>query len=479
MKTRKALQCLAFLLCLLLAIPFAAFAEGEAEGTPKQEPSTYSGTPDTSWFTESNPQYDAETKTYTLTSADQFAGLAKVVSEENSWLAGYTIRLGVDVVFNAGSVEDWASGEAPANAYTPIQEFSGTFDGDGHIISGVYFYEGATGNVGLFSTLNGATVKNLAIVNSMFVGSTQIGALVGRIRGNAATISDIYVDAMIFATKHHAGGIVGALETSTDKPMNGQTSIERCAFAGSVSAFTGQYSGGIMSNSNGVEFVLRNCINMGEIGANTKRAGGIIGTSWILNNTKTTVIEYCINAGAVNTPESAGTIIGYHKVNALNLSHYISLSGSVKNNTVIGEIPDVEPVLTDGQVMTEAEIKAFTGWEGWVSVADSYPMPSRTVADMLTRAKNADTPEPTPNPGPNPGSDEKPSDSTPTGTATGKPEQSTEKPSDTTPSTSGSTASTEPAENKAGCKSSVGAGLPLAVLLLCGAWLGRKERKNR
>lgn len=472
MKTKKALQCLAFLLCLLLAIPFASFAEGEAEDTPKQEPSTYSGTPDTTWFTESNPQYDAATKTYTLTSADQFAGLAKVVSEENSYLAEYTIRLGVDIVFNTGSVEDWAAGDTPANSYTPIPEFSGTFDGDGHIISGVYFYDGGAGNVGLFSTLNGATVKNLAIVNSMIVGSTQVGALVGRIRGNAATISDIYSDAMIFATKHHAGGIVGALETSTDRPMNGQTSIERCAFSGSVSAFTGQYSGGILSNSNGVEFILRNCINMGEIGANTKRAGGIIGTSWFLNNALTTVIEYCINVGAVNTPASAGAIIGYHKNNALNLSHYISLSGSVKDNTVIGEIPNVEPVLTDGQVMTEAEIKAFSGWEGWVSVADSYPMPSQTVADMLTKAKDIATPETNPDPGQSPDSDEKPSDSTPAE----QPEQSTEKPADTTPTTE----STEkPAEDKAGCESSVGAGLPLVVLLLGGAWLGRKERKNK
>ena len=56
--------------------------------------------------------------------------------------------------------------------------YAGTFDGDGHTISGLQVSGGDC--VGLFGYVNGGTVKNLNLVVTSVSGSSNVGSVVGR-----------------------------------------------------------------------------------------------------------------------------------------------------------------------------------------------------------------------------------------------------------------------------------------------------------
>lgn len=47
------------------------------------------------------------------------------------------MKLGADIVVNEGNASDWAN-ERPRLRWTPISNFAGSFDGQGHTISGIY-----------------------------------------------------------------------------------------------------------------------------------------------------------------------------------------------------------------------------------------------------------------------------------------------------------------------------------------------------
>jgi len=121
--------------------------------------SVWNGTPDTSWYTGSSP--------YTITTAEQLAGLASLSTTNN--FEGETIILGADIVLNdTSNFANWES-SPPANQWTPIgtsdSRFKGTFDGNGHTISGLYISDSLSDNKALFMYTENCTIKDLTMTN--------------------------------------------------------------------------------------------------------------------------------------------------------------------------------------------------------------------------------------------------------------------------------------------------------------------------
>ena len=58
--------------------------------------------------------------------------------------------------------------------------FTGTFDGDGHSIIGLYINRSNSDYVGFFGDADGATIQNLSIENGNVKGKTYVGILAGR-----------------------------------------------------------------------------------------------------------------------------------------------------------------------------------------------------------------------------------------------------------------------------------------------------------
>ena len=97
-------------------------------------PKIWDGTADVSW-------YDSSAQTFSLTTAEQLAGLAKLVNEGISDFTGKTINLEADIFLN-----DTTKGNSFLREWTPIGSFSypfrGKFDGRmgnvNHKIYGLY-----------------------------------------------------------------------------------------------------------------------------------------------------------------------------------------------------------------------------------------------------------------------------------------------------------------------------------------------------
>ena len=142
-------------------------------------------------------------------------------------------RLTADIVANENLLNDKGSlNGTPSNVWTPIgrnfrfaaNSYNGTLDGAGHSITGLFFYDTkGAGYYGLFAKMSRGTVKNLAIVDSFFAGtsnSNYVGTFVGE--GYAVNVENCYSNAIIIARDYY-GGIVGKTSVAN---------IKNCLYSG-------------------------------------------------------------------------------------------------------------------------------------------------------------------------------------------------------------------------------------------------------
>ena len=267
----------------------------------------WDGTVDTSWYyTAKDTTTD---KNITISTAEQFAGLSELAADEVTF-EGWTITLDADIYFNVGTASDFKT-NTPANTWTPIAKFKGTFDGQGHVISGLYFNNTTVDTgVGLFGSLCGGTVRDVSVVNSYFAAKRNVGAIVGIIEDSASTVSGCYSDAIIYANPAGddgawSGGIIGQI-------MFGGTLVEKCWFAGSVLAESSTDNkatkcGGIVGYTNNSSYsTIRNCLMTGKVTAHAQ-IGGILGVALETANDGT-VVENCLMLGKINATRNNNTL---------------------------------------------------------------------------------------------------------------------------------------------------------------------------
>jgi len=100
-----------------------------------------------------------------------------------------------------------------ASGWEPIgtveAPFTGTLDGNGHVISNLFIYRMDLNHVGLFGVLDdGARVRNVGVNEAYVVGGSHVGGLVGE---NCGTIDRAYVSGQVFGSENgeNVGGLVG------------------------------------------------------------------------------------------------------------------------------------------------------------------------------------------------------------------------------------------------------------------------------
>ncbi len=173
---------------------------------PEIEADVWDGTVDTSWYNDTDTEFK-------LNSAEQLAGLAKLVDGGNTF-EGKTVVLASDAdLYCMGD-----NGEPVS--FDPIGDkspFKGTFDGNGHTISNLYQsgwafnYEwGKYGSIGLFGELESATIKNVTISGAEAkIEGGDIGGITGSASGNCV-FENITIKDSDFGTYNNGiGGIIG------------------------------------------------------------------------------------------------------------------------------------------------------------------------------------------------------------------------------------------------------------------------------
>lgn len=160
-------------------------------------------------------------------------------------------------------------------------EYAGTFDGQGHVISGLTVNE-ISGRIsyGLFGYVWRGTVKNLGIVNSTIKGTEYVGSICGML-GNG-TIDNCFSTATVIATADGArvGGLSGGLRKTSFIRNTYNAGIVTAT--GSGSDTTGNPSVGGISGYIGSESLVINCYNAGLISAACENAkiGSITGDNY-------------------------------------------------------------------------------------------------------------------------------------------------------------------------------------------------------
>ena len=178
--------------------------------------------------------------------------------------------------------------------------YSGTFDGNGHTISGLNVNYGDK-NGGLFCYVKSATIKNLTVAGSVTYSSGD-GIAYGGIVGcaDSSTIENC-TNRCTVTGNWDAGGIVGR---SVDSDIIG------CANFGNISSpFR---SGGICGivtgqvDAYGIDATIRDCYNVGMVSG--RYAGGITGQSD--SRDIDILIANCYNVGSLHGSDGTGEIIG-------------------------------------------------------------------------------------------------------------------------------------------------------------------------
>lgn len=146
------------------------------------------------------------------------------------------------------------------------EDFSGTFDGAGHTVT-LNITTAESSNVGLFASLaSGAVIRNVTTAGSISVSVNNVGGIAGNADGNV-TIENCKNTASIKGSKA-VGGILGY-----SYPDSGFVTISSCVNMGNVTASSRQ-AGGIAGNIEGTH-VIRDCYNQGNISGSG--AAGILG----------------------------------------------------------------------------------------------------------------------------------------------------------------------------------------------------------
>ena len=215
-----------------------------------------------------------------------------------------------DITVNTGVLTadgTLASDVSGFKVWTPIgnfkNQYKGTFDGQSHTVSGLYFKNLATDYVGLFGCIgSGGKITNVGVVDSYFYGKDEVGGVCGR--SISASISNCYSAGSVSGSSSFVGGVCGYSD-------NGN--ISNCYSAGAV--IGSSYVGGVCGNNHSGE--TSNCYSVGSVRGGTD-VGGVCG------KTNNGTISNCYSVGAVSGPTSVGGVCGNNYFSTISNCYFDS-----------------------------------------------------------------------------------------------------------------------------------------------------------
>ena len=252
---------------------------------------------------------------YLIASTTDLNQLASDVNGGNTY-SGKFFKMTADITYTYSKA--WNDATSEENNYTAIgcklsnfttdhHPFSGTFDGDGHTVSGIRIYKGGSGwgnhFQGLFGYVLNGTVRNVTVADARITGEQSVGGISGDVKEDGGTslvenchvLGNVAIHAVADNSAKH-GGIAGNLKDTT---------LSRCTSAATLTVKDGtsdhESFGGIVGGCTGG--TLSNNIAIGCTVRAVNLAGAILG----YNYNATTEYNYYSNC-TVGTNTSG---IGY------------------------------------------------------------------------------------------------------------------------------------------------------------------------
>ncbi len=218
--------------------------------------------------------------------------------------------------------------------------FSGTLDGDGYVVYGLFYPDDTTAYAGSLIPLMGSgTVKNIGVKNSYIVARDTASGIVGIMRpGSMKTVENCFADDTVSAKW-------------TDSSMNG-----------GAAGIVGYTSNGASAH----DVTIKNCWSAASLTSakdHTFRSNGIIGKSWVAYYT----IENCYSIGykpfGINSEKT---------ISALGVSAY---KGVYTDSTTVPYTAGTYTNLTTAQMTGKDALTAMSGLSGdtWYAVDGKTP----------------------------------------------------------------------------------------------------------
>ena len=218
--------------------------------------------------------------------------IADKVNNDGNTFDGYTIYLENNLDFGARETsETWENTENEALKWTAIGKqkdipLKATFEGNNHIIKGVYINDETKFN-GIFG--NSSSILNLTVKNSYIKGGTCSGTVVGAVRsGTIENCHNINSTIELYDECRSVGGVAGQVKGVIKNCTNigGRVVGKKDA---KVSTQTGGVVGIALGGSQAI-----NCYNTGNVTGEGNFVGGVIG---VINSSST--VQDCYNTGNV------------------------------------------------------------------------------------------------------------------------------------------------------------------------------------
>jgi hypothetical protein len=277
-----------------------------------------------------------ESDPYQIKTAEQLSCFAKSVNEGNAY-EGKFIKQTKNIKLNDKVLENVEAGTTNnLNTWTPIgtviwdnangiyvvvNEFKGSYDGDNKTISGIYINDSTAEYVGLFSVIEGATIKNLTLSDNYVSGKKFMAILVGFASINdddpvGSTIDNVKTYGKVIGENNNAGIISTAAPLTAIADSTRITNSENYADVTSTEA-----------NAMGIAYtnvIIINGKNYGNITA-VHDVAGICGYN-----------SYVIDS------ENHGEIVGEAYVSGIGRSNTIVMSsdnyGNIIGRTINGTV---------------------------------------------------------------------------------------------------------------------------------------------
>lgn len=223
-----------------------------------------------------------------------------------------------------------------------LSPFTGTFDGNGHVVSNLTSTTENETLAGFFGCISNATIKNLGLENiNVYSGQSCAGGLAGY--QQESTIINCYTTGTVRSLgitnisniPEGAGGLVGFQYAGMIIDCHSTVSVSCSKYAGGLVGY-GQFG------------MISNCYSAGNV-TSSSHAGGLVG-----RQSEGTLVN-CNSMGMVTVPSSAGAIyvgglVGFHAKGTISkcfstgivggTSDYVSYAGGLTGLTHSGTITD-------------------------------------------------------------------------------------------------------------------------------------------
>ncbi|MDE6345830.1 MAG: T9SS type A sorting domain-containing protein [Muribaculaceae bacterium] len=265
---------------------------------------------------------------YLLSTADDLDLLTATPAD---WNASFRLDSDIDASSISGMI---GSVENP---------FKGSFDGNGHSISGFKANGSGIGSAtGLFAAIDGASIHDLGVVNANVSGATYVGILAGYAK--SGTIERCYTTGTVNGTSVCVGGLIGNNEGAT---------VKDCYSTATADNRDDYATGGLVGKNSGT---VANTYASGDV-MGFDYAGGLVGANYgtvknsvALNGNITSASDYAARFGGNNNPENVST--GNHSWDNITPGH---LTWSAYGDHAASRDAD--------HIVDYDEFRTMTGWD--------------------------------------------------------------------------------------------------------------------